>query len=609
MAPFGARGLNSGVADAENAAWRIAYALHGWADPGLVDEYDAERRAAAHENLAITTRTMDFLVPQTDEGWAHRRDVLERAVTDPAARARDRLGQALRAVPVRRRPAPGRRRGPSPTTSCGRQARREFLTVDRDDESGWFDRTATLRRLGRTRLGWGGGRAAVGWTHERHPRWAWRPTPSGSCGPTPWSGSRRCCRPRPRPQLLGLPADQRFAAEVDGSPRTPIPASTASTRSSWRCPGQGWSRAPASPGSASTPTTGAAACSPRCCGTTSSRCTRPPAPTSRAARERAGDLRPLRLRPRVPGAPGHALPRHDADGTGPRRRAGTVTTRMATVSDADTPQRMHDCHRAVVDTGAVVGAPEYYERVCQSFPEWLRDKEPWRVLFAQRDGSGHRVRDVPARREVGAGPAGRRARVFLVVGEPATRLALLRRLVDFDLVGSVQLRTVSTDDPVLAWAGGPRSTSGVETYDSLWVRLVDLPEALAARTWSAAVRRRRRGRRQVRAVERGQLADPRRRGRYGGRRADRRRGRPAAPGRGTRRGVPGGGNLVALARAGLVTEARPGAACELWRALRTDVAPAASMSQVRLPFRRRRERDFAPIWQGGGAKAAGGRGS
>ncbi|GAA4377517.1 FAD-dependent monooxygenase [Nocardioides caricicola] len=87
MAPFGARGLNSGVADAENAAWRIAYALHGWADPSIVDAYDAERRAAARENLAVTTRTMDFLVPQSESGWAHRRDVLERAVTDPDARA------------------------------------------------------------------------------------------------------------------------------------------------------------------------------------------------------------------------------------------------------------------------------------------------------------------------------------------------------------------------------------------------------------------------------------------------------------------------------------------------------------------------------------------
>lgn len=84
VAPFGARGLNSGVADAENAAWRVAFELHGWGR-GLVAGYDAERRAAALDNLAITTRTMDFLVPRSEDGWAHRRDVLERAVTDPAA--------------------------------------------------------------------------------------------------------------------------------------------------------------------------------------------------------------------------------------------------------------------------------------------------------------------------------------------------------------------------------------------------------------------------------------------------------------------------------------------------------------------------------------------
>jgi 3-(3-hydroxy-phenyl)propionate hydroxylase len=84
-APFGARGLNSGVADAENAAWKLAFVLHGWADDRLLDSYDTERRAAAVENLAITTHTMDFLCPQTPQAWDRRRDVLDRAVTDPAA--------------------------------------------------------------------------------------------------------------------------------------------------------------------------------------------------------------------------------------------------------------------------------------------------------------------------------------------------------------------------------------------------------------------------------------------------------------------------------------------------------------------------------------------
>jgi hypothetical protein len=39
----------------------------------------------------------------------------------------------------------------------------------------------------------------------------------------------------------------------------------------------------------------------------------------------------------------------------------------------------------------------------------------------------------------------------------------------------------------------------------------------------------------------------------------------------------GGGNLVAAHRAGLVAELRDGAVAELWRAMRTDVAPAGAV--------------------------------
>lgn len=87
VSPFGARGLNSGVADAENAAWKIAYVAHGWAPEALLESYHAERHAAARENLAVTTATMDFLVPQDAATAEHRRDVLERAAHDPDARA------------------------------------------------------------------------------------------------------------------------------------------------------------------------------------------------------------------------------------------------------------------------------------------------------------------------------------------------------------------------------------------------------------------------------------------------------------------------------------------------------------------------------------------
>jgi pentachlorophenol monooxygenase/3-(3-hydroxy-phenyl)propionate hydroxylase len=87
VSPFGARGLNSGVADAENAAWKIAYVRNGWAPERLLDTYHDERHAAALENIAVTTATMDFLVPRGEAAAAHRRDVLARAADDPAARA------------------------------------------------------------------------------------------------------------------------------------------------------------------------------------------------------------------------------------------------------------------------------------------------------------------------------------------------------------------------------------------------------------------------------------------------------------------------------------------------------------------------------------------
>jgi 2-polyprenyl-6-methoxyphenol hydroxylase-like FAD-dependent oxidoreductase len=86
FAPFGARGLNSGVQDAENLAWKLAFVRRGWSPPGLLDSYHVERAAAAAENLKVTTTTMNFLVPQTSERRRWRTEVLDRAVTDEAAR-------------------------------------------------------------------------------------------------------------------------------------------------------------------------------------------------------------------------------------------------------------------------------------------------------------------------------------------------------------------------------------------------------------------------------------------------------------------------------------------------------------------------------------------
>ncbi len=264
--------------------------------------------------------------------------------------------------------------------------------------------------------------------------------------------------------------------------------------------------------------------------------------------------------------------------TAPRleEEAATLTTRLATVTDPGAAARMHACHSRVAELGAVVGEPAYYDRICLQIPEHQRDKEPWRLLFVRRDGED--VGFAMFRRQQKwekARPAGE-VSVWAMVGDPAARLTLLRRLLDLDLVGSVKVSTVGLDDPMVTWAGGPRGTSDVGTFDSLWVRLVDLPAALGQRAFSAAcdvvveVADRHapwnEGRWRIRADGSGDV---------GVERVDT---EPALLLASEALGAAylGSGNLAALQRAGFVEERRQGAVSELWRAMRTDVPPGAA---------------------------------
>jgi 2-methyl-3-hydroxypyridine 5-carboxylic acid dioxygenase len=65
MSPFGARGGNSGIQDADNLGWKLALVLAGRAPEALIDSYSAERRPAAHFNIMTTRRTARFLQPES----------------------------------------------------------------------------------------------------------------------------------------------------------------------------------------------------------------------------------------------------------------------------------------------------------------------------------------------------------------------------------------------------------------------------------------------------------------------------------------------------------------------------------------------------------------
>lgn len=65
VSPFGARGGNSGIQDAENLAWKLALVLRGEAPESLVETYTLERLAAADENIGHSTRSTDFIAPRS----------------------------------------------------------------------------------------------------------------------------------------------------------------------------------------------------------------------------------------------------------------------------------------------------------------------------------------------------------------------------------------------------------------------------------------------------------------------------------------------------------------------------------------------------------------
>ena len=87
VSPFGARGANSGLQDADNLAWKLKLVLDGLAPETLLDSYSDERVAAADENLLNSTRATDFITPKSAVSREFRNAVLTLAGAHPFARA------------------------------------------------------------------------------------------------------------------------------------------------------------------------------------------------------------------------------------------------------------------------------------------------------------------------------------------------------------------------------------------------------------------------------------------------------------------------------------------------------------------------------------------
>ena len=82
---FGVRGLNNGLAEDHNIAWKLAWVTQGKAAPALLDSYTPERRGATLDVFANASKSARFMTPPT-RGWEVMRDAaLNLALSHPFA--------------------------------------------------------------------------------------------------------------------------------------------------------------------------------------------------------------------------------------------------------------------------------------------------------------------------------------------------------------------------------------------------------------------------------------------------------------------------------------------------------------------------------------------
>lgn len=263
--------------------------------------------------------------------------------------------------------------------------------------------------------------------------------------------------------------------------------------------------------------------------------------------------------------------------------ADATTTRLHT-AHPDLAERIHDCWRRSAQgrAGEVVRSIDDVARVLTDVPEQRGEAEPMRVVIASRDGVD--VGFAYLRRSLKEADAiidGTADVMVSATVDLGARLALATRLTSLDLMGATSW-WVPADDPMLLWHTAPRSIASA-VVDSVWLRVVDLPAAVAQRGHATDLDLR---------VEVRDALFPEQAGRWrwtadGGRGALTREGAATeADGSAPERADVvldvadlgavwlGGQTLGARAAAGLVEERTPGAVAALDAALRTPTLPA-----------------------------------
>ncbi|MGQ0511195.1 MAG: FAD-dependent monooxygenase [Betaproteobacteria bacterium] len=91
--PFGARGGNRAIQDANNLGWKLALVLDAKAHPDLLQTYHDERHRAAREAVDISTRSACFIGPENPNQRVFRDAMLDLAQMDERMRALVNVGR------------------------------------------------------------------------------------------------------------------------------------------------------------------------------------------------------------------------------------------------------------------------------------------------------------------------------------------------------------------------------------------------------------------------------------------------------------------------------------------------------------------------------------
>jgi 3-(3-hydroxy-phenyl)propionate hydroxylase len=98
VSPFGARGCNGGIADADNLAWKLDLVLRGRPPQPLLESYNHEATVTADENILYSSRSTDFMTPKSVASRALRDATLELASQHRFARPFVNSGRLSTAV-------------------------------------------------------------------------------------------------------------------------------------------------------------------------------------------------------------------------------------------------------------------------------------------------------------------------------------------------------------------------------------------------------------------------------------------------------------------------------------------------------------------------------